>query len=369
MAIYIQRLDIDHFRGIHGLVLENLNHVNIVAGDNNSGKTSVLEAMLFLRNPKDFNNVLRVARIRDMGYPFNAVSVYENFINLFPKNITPSEISIAGICMDEPVLFRLIGEEKSILLAPDDLYQNHPASMRRERIRQYSDGLETIAFKGCLYFGLGEKLGNDFFEFHPHSKITGREIERNNYLSITYLSPTDHVRGNIFNKIVSDDLYKEICINVLRLFDPQILDLVYKKNEDTNRPIECIKHTILDKMPISTYGDGIKKILSLANSIAQARNGVLMIDELETAIHSKYYDDIFRFIMKACKQFQVQLFITTHSMEAIDRLLAAQDYDKHNSDDISVITFKRESEHTYSRTLSGRRVFSNREEFGFEVRL
>jgi len=95
-------------------------------------------------------------------------------------------------------------------------------------------------------------------------------------------------------------------------------------------------------MPISTYGDGIKKVLSLANGIAQATNGILMIDELETAIHAKYYDDIFRFMVKACRQFQVQLFVTTHSMEAIDKLLATQEYDNQDDDDITVITFKKD---------------------------
>jgi len=34
--------------------------------------------------------------------------------------------------------------------------------------------------------------------------------------------------------------------------------------------------------------------LSLANAIAQATGGVLLIDEVETAIHSKDYDDIFK---------------------------------------------------------------------------
>ena len=371
MAVYFERLSIDHFRGINSLFLDNLNHVNIIAGNNNSGKTSVLEAMLLLRNPKDFSNVLRIARIRDLISPFNAVSVYDNFINLFPKNITPAEISIKGTCKGEPVSFRIVGEQKAILLASEDLFQGLPVSARRERIKNYSDGLETNAFKGELQYEFGEKQCSSLIEFHAHSRATDREIGKNNYMNIVYLSPADHLRGNIFDKILSDDLYKDICLNVLRLFDTEILDLLYLKNEDSGRPAEYIKHSTLGNMSISTYGDGIKKVLSLANGIAQASNGVLMIDELETAIHSKYYDDIFRFIIKACKQFQVQVFITTHSIEAIDCLLATQDYDKQEFDDISVITFKKESDNirTYSRILPGRRVYSNREEFGFEVRL
>jgi AAA15 family ATPase/GTPase len=372
MAIYIENLNIDRFRGIYSLALDNLNHLNIIAGDNNSGKTSVLEAILLMQNPKDFNNVLRTSRIRESGIPLNTASVYESFTNLFPRNIEPIEISIKSICINQSIFLSLTGEKKTILLVPEDLFQNQNAATRRERIKQYSDGLEAEAFKGEMRYGIGGEQDSIQIEFHPHSKTTGRILEKNNYVKMVYLSPFNHVRGNIVDNIVRvthDDTYKEICLNILRLFDNKILDILYLKNDD-GYPVEYIKHSALGNMPVSTYGDGIKKVLSLANGIAQAANGVLMIDELETAIHSKYYDDIFRFIIKACKQFGVQVFITTHSIEAIDGLLATQDYGKNDSDNISVITFKKESDdkRTYSRILSGRRVYSNREEFGFEVR-
>jgi hypothetical protein len=242
---------------------------------------------------------------------------------------------------------------------------------RHRQISQSSDALEANAFVGELKYGIDDKQGSKTIEFHSHSRTTGREIGGNNYLNVVYLSPAEHIHGTKFGKIVRDDLYKEICVNVLRLFDPQIVDILYLKNENTNRPIECIKHSILGNMPLSTYGDGIKKVLSLANGIVQAANGVLMIDELETAIHSKYYDEIFRFIIKACRQFQVQLFVTTHSIEAIDGLLAAQDYGQHSSDNVSVITFRKDEKitRTLSRTLPGEQVFKNRENFSFEVRI
>ena len=111
-------------------------------------------------------------------------------------------------------------------------------------------------------------------------------------------------------------------------------------------------------------------MLALSNGIAMAAGGILLIDEIETAIHKKYYDDIFRFIVKACKSFKVQAFITTHSIEAIDGLLGTQDYDiQHELDDICVCTIKRTAEGTVSRVLTGREVYENRESFGFEVRL
>jgi len=372
MAVHIKNLNIESFRGIRGLALDNLNHVNIIAGDNNSGKTSVLEALMLLRSPMDFQTTLRVARARDKGYPFNNASLYENFLNLFPRNVDEFEISINGICWGKPVIIRLFGNQEIILITPEELHQNSDSATRRVRIKNYPSEIEASAFKGKFYCQLDKESFEEHIEIHAYSKMSSRTLGPLGHPDFIYLSPFEHIRGNVFSKVLRDNQYKEICINILQLFDQKISDLLYLKDEITGRPIEYIRHETLGNMPLSTYGDGIKKVLSLANGIAQAANGVLMIDELETAIHAKYYNDIFRFMAKACKQFQVQLFITTHSMEAIDKLLTTQEYDNQGeADDITVITFKKEfnSAQTLSRTLSGRRVYSNREEFGFEVRL
>lgn len=42
MAIHLNEFNIEHFRGINHLELKDLNDINIITGDNNSGKTSVL---------------------------------------------------------------------------------------------------------------------------------------------------------------------------------------------------------------------------------------------------------------------------------------------------------------------------------------
>ena len=52
--IYIKSLDIKSFRGISSLQLNGLSPINILTGDNNSGKTSVLEVLQSYSNPENF---------------------------------------------------------------------------------------------------------------------------------------------------------------------------------------------------------------------------------------------------------------------------------------------------------------------------
>ena len=240
------------------------------------------------------------------------------------------------------------------MLDPEEVINRlYPALKRNYMMHKLSsDMAEVDAFIGELVYEIAGHRDRIEVKIDAYASTSGREIKRNNYVNIVYLSPTEHVSGNVFNRILRNDSYKEICLRILQMFDPGIIDLLILRNEFNDRPVEYIKHVALGNMPLSTYGDGIKKVLSLANGIAQAAGGVLLIDEIETAIHSKYYDDIFRFLVKASIQFEVQVFITTHSIEAIDGLLCTQDYDQQNHiDDISVLTFKKDSNEpkTYSR--------------------
>ena len=219
--------------------------------------------------------------------------------------------------------FFLDGRKNRVLLDTKEL------PSRKYRQQDIEEGeIETEAFDGTIRLKLDGKEKKTEIHINQYSSVTGTPFSDKDQFNIVYLSPFDHLRGNNLSRILRNESYKQICIKALQLFDPDIEDMMIFKSD------------------------------------------ILLIDEIETAIHKKYYDDIFRFIVKACKSFKVQAFITTHSIEAIDGLLGTQDYDiQHELDDICVCTIKRTAEGTVSRVLTGREVYENRESFGFEVRL
>ena len=370
MAVHFEHLDIRCFRGLKEVEVTDLRDVNIIAGDNNSGKTSFMEALCLFRKPSDFYNVLKVARMRDVS-SFTSSTIYENFINLFSKNEMYIGIHAIGNIGESHL--EIYGEEQKELLNIEMLspfvrnrYSNHDKPDFTQ---------ETLMFHGEMHGWDKNNSFHDNIHFHPFMKayeISLRNKRLPDNINIVYLSPLAHMQGNIFNKIVKNPDYKYICLRLLQLFDPNIVNLLYLKNENTSRAIEYLEHKKLGVMPLSTYGDGIKKVLSLANGIASAAGGILLIDEIETSINHKYYSEIFNFIIMASQQFNVQVFITTHNSEAIDGLLDTQGYDKNNKyDPISVITFRKDpkSSIVHTRSLSGREVYDDRKHFGFEVRL
>lgn len=369
MAVYVSSIEIGGFRGMRKLVIPKLNHVNIIVGDNNCGKTSFLEALLLLRNPSDFSYIMRTARIRE-GFAASGSrsSPYECFLSFFPSEDALLNMNLQARCLNSDVFMRISGDVGPIMLDETEMV----GLIQQSIIKNEAKPMECQAFLGKLLWGIDKRSGEESISIHEYSSLSKFGILSKPKLDMVYLSPFNHLQGNNINYILSNDAYKSLCINILQMFDEGIEDLLLLRNSRTNRPVEYVRHKEIGTMPLFTFGDGIKKILSIANGIAQAVGGVLLIDEIEIAIHSKYYEKIFQFIVSACIQFDVQLFVTSHSIEAIDGFLSTQDYNnqiEEKHDTLSVITLKNEGQRTYARVLDGSHVQQNRESFGFEVRL
>ena len=60
-------------------------------------------------------------------------------------------------------------------------------------------------------------------------------------------------------------------------------------------------------------------------------------------LHKKYYDILFPVVFALANKLNVQLFIATHSIEAIDAILRYGNYENNNAnnDPIKVITLKK----------------------------
>ena len=68
MAGHIKNLDVDHYRGLNDVCLRDLNAINILTGNNNSGKTSVLEVLLGIGNPESIHTWIKMCRLGRTGW-------------------------------------------------------------------------------------------------------------------------------------------------------------------------------------------------------------------------------------------------------------------------------------------------------------
>ncbi len=90
-------------------------------------------------------------------------------------------------------------------------------------------------------------------------------------------------------------------------------------------------------------------------------------NEFETAIHTSAMTKISSWILKTCKRLNVQLFMTTHSKEALQKVLAL-DSESELKGDITLFTLYQKDGRNVARRLSAEKAIEADENFGLELR-
>jgi hypothetical protein len=160
--------------------------------------------------------------------------------------------------------------------------------------------------------------------------------------------------------------FKTDVINLLRQVDSGIIDIEILLSPDSisSRFNAYIQHEKVGLAPLSTFGDGVRRLLHIALKLASVQGGILLIDELEVTIHTEALQDSYKWLIRWCKELDVQLFATTHSLEAVDSLLDVTE------SELDLVLHRLEPKETYTRVVrhDWNRLKLLREELGQEVR-
>ena len=68
---------------------------------------------------------------------------------------------------------------------------------------------------------------------------------------------------------------------------------------------------------LKNLGEGATRFFALALAVAKTRNGVLLVDEVESGLHYSIQVELWRLPVEMVLDFQVQIFATTQSEDAI----------------------------------------------------
>ncbi|MGL5347000.1 MAG: AAA family ATPase [Peptostreptococcaceae bacterium] len=352
---YLNSLYIKKFRAINNLELNHLSRINILVGDNNCGKTSVLEAISLFQNPTDISNILINCSKRGRGL----VSTFDLFLEVFPRENENRSIEITSTVKSVPYNLNIEGKLVETLnaeLVPsydnDEYYEEISVENRvfdgSIRLKKYEELVENKEIKIC--------------EERTSSIISDSTSQ---IINMVYVTPYDYLR----NKLISDTVKiikcgeKEEIVKLLKMFDNNIegFEILPEKNKTLGI---YIKHNKYGLMSLSSFGDGVKKILILSSSVVSAKNGILLIDEIETAIYKSIMKDVFGWLINACKIYKVQLIATTHSLEVIDAFIETAN----NIDKLTCFRLEHHDNYIYTNRLGGQKLKDIRCILGQDVR-
>jgi predicted ATPase len=309
-----QNFVVKNFRCFSGLALTQLERVNLIAGKNNTGKTTLLEAIRLHCDPGNGGLLNEINKERGIENPLRAFEEVSSWLFWGRHLGMGAEVSSQddkGI--GRSLTIRLVDAITLRERFPDAqkvLREGFPAVMGQESgpflILEYvGPNNETATTVGFSPSGL-----------QSFSWTGTRQQWRLPTAFIRSGTPASARDVAFFGELELSKRQEEI-LPALQILEPRLqkLSLILLAGEPV---IHGDLSGLPRLVPVPFMGEGTRRVLSILLAITSARGGVVLIDEIENGLHYSVLTQVWQAITKAARQNDVQVFATTHSYECIN---------------------------------------------------
>lgn len=304
----LERLHIRNYRVFNDLKIDQLSRINLIAGKNNSGKTSLLEAIFLLAgggNPQLAVNTNVIRGVPDAGVPQQGLETF--WKQLFSALDMSLFIEIVGYYTSHGQLtLKINTEQPSITELPLDRTGGSSVtdlSDGHSLIFQYSDSTGTPVKRHIRL--MGPALNVD-------QPVTPPPFNATILSSRTGNIQEDAVRLGRLRQQKQGHLLLE----ALQVIEPKLQSI--EDNSALGMPMIWGDSGLPELIPLSAMGEGMSRIARLVLGIASAMGGVVLVDEIENGLHHSILSKVWKVVDTAAKQFNTQIFATTHSFECAE---------------------------------------------------
>jgi energy-coupling factor transporter ATP-binding protein EcfA2 len=326
MTELISGLEIHGFRALTDLRFDGVSKVNLITGKNNSGKSTVLEAIRILATSGSLKTLYDILNYRDELGTFNdsekpylptEVAPFCNLFTDFPDLASSKQgffISASGML---PTQLSRIGASIDWFIrkeGPD----GKMFSYEQAQAELFDD---VDAFPALVLDISGRK------RVVPLDRIQRRYSMRSDTevgaISCVHLDPfssrSSSQMGALWDAIALTDAEQEI-VKALKVIseDIQAISMI-GSDERGSRPRTAIARSThySSPVPLRTFGDGVNRLFGVILSLCNARNGILLVDEIENGLHYSVQPEIWRTIFRLANDLNVQVFATSHSWDCV----------------------------------------------------
>lgn len=331
---FITHFEVSNFKKFDHLVVENIGQFNLITGDNNVGKTCLLEALL-IDYKNDLENNLSVFHrvLCNRNIHFHAKHTdskvpqipQESFFDFLFNRKSKKEIQLSWIVNDQKKTYKFESLRLEQLI-DDDFIKEKKHNFNVDRPLNWIKLYENNRFVELQFMYLDDfkkTKSKSYLPFIP--KNAGYAIDINHlfheniglYDSETVaISDINELNLFSFTSISYEDK-KKFIEYLRRLFFSDIQDIMVKQFNGRNiLSIKLVSKN--DYVPITFFGDGTNECIRYILEIMKFSGKRIMIDEIDTGIHFSKMKDFWEVVLKICLDEKVQLFATTHSQECIE---------------------------------------------------
>lgn len=313
-----QRFHVQNFRGFSDLTIENLSHVNLITGFNNVGKTALLEA-LFLCSSNTPNSILSIRTLRGLEKLYLAFGKWgeSSWSSLFHNHQDSINVRLDGeLSSDIGIRSVEISTHLDVSELDNLIQSGNPRTGEfYDEIKGVLSTAETSQAVRYTYTE-GDLTRSHYMTFNAGELRITPQPASPTFLTLFLssrgrVSPEDEAGrfGNLDKKGK-----QHILLEMLRILEPRLqrLSVIYEAGPILHGDIGLGR-----MLPLAEMGEGIVRLTSIVNAIAVASNGILLVDEIEIGIHYSVMSRVWEAISKAAREFNTQIFATTHSRECV----------------------------------------------------
>lgn len=364
---------IENFRLFDRLQVEALSRVNLIAGENNVGKTALLEALWLHNGPNIPELCLRLSSFRGIPGPNPRRFLHDVFYDFdSEREITLSAWGSWGNSERTLRISTRVADSAVVAIPAPSLPDIPPPGSQEsdfsavspsEIVFDYTDEHEEKYVSTSRWVRSDHPVGlSPVLPPISSEGLVSHQASMPERPSAVFVSarqrsgPEQDV--NRFGDAELDG-YSEDILECLRKVDPRIKRLITIQNPPT--PMVYVDIGLSRPVPMGFLGDGIGRLFSMALAFHNARDGAILIDEIENGLHYSKLKAIWERIHWLSREFNVQVFATTHSYECIRA--ANEAFSEIESDDLHFHRLNRKRDQVRAVTYTKAMLDTNIEYF------
>lgn len=351
----LEQLKIENFRCFKSFELNHLGRVNLLVGENNCGKSSILEAIKLFYSKEILLILKEIALNRGETFSDEQINI-SHFFNGHEVSDDGQELSISGVNkkQDGYLKLQILNYENS------DKYNQIKEKIKTKYPDQQAS--EFINFKSVVeqeWRKQAKSLGLSNKPLVYDLSLDGEIIKKSDYwigemplklliynesqilktklVSSSSLTPQESLE--LFNQVVLTP-EEDLVYEALQIIEPNIERIAPIGNEIKNNNSRSGFFVRLSdtqkRIPIGSMGDGIWRMLGLSLALVSAKDGVLLVDEIDTGLHYTALENMWKLIWETSKKLNVQVFATTHNSDCWKALEALTNREDVAEKDISI---------------------------------
>lgn len=299
----LHSLEIRNYRNLRHLTIEKLGRVNLLVGKNNTGKTSVLEAVHLWANNGRFDVIYSVLEARGGTVESTAEERYQRNKSTLASIFTNRKITSSN---ENAIFIGVNDSNSSLTLSFEEGYSDN------EESKLLAFSVKPTSLNRTLLIPLHQTIDPKDLDYRPYDwpeSIKNQFIKANGVSSDTI--------DTLYDDIATTDWEDEV-VGALKIVDKGIGKLAFRTDKSTGKRYAVVRlENNTTPVPLRSMGDGVNRILTIILAMVNCQDGYLLIDEFENGLHYSVQEKLWEIIFSLAERLNIQVFATTHSNDTI----------------------------------------------------